>query len=460
MNRIFFKILLLLLLVISGILVWQWNIYSDQKSESNLQTFETSETISMSVTDRKIEINHKIMGLPAGNYVLQNIKNKKISCQEDEKGCDITNNNKLKTNGGAIKLTYSLTKSKATAYVLNNWAVQIKDVKMNQTQVDITHYGKNIGVWAAGANIIGQSKKGKFSYFVFEGNDGVFPLYYQNKELKKAENNGITVYGDSNNTVINATKRYEVKPSLTIVTSSKLNSFTSKYLLIRSDKDKIIQLLSNRYYKKNYPFNNKKEEWLQSLIGVYVINEKVEGKSKKLMVGLKQLSKAQQDQFTSLLKKNYGHEFSASYLDELLSEATGMKSNYFKRNKSEERPVSPFYLMNNAKWFNDKGEEVSDVESITMNSKHYYSLTQVAKHLGFKMEPISSSQIYLTNGSKSFRLYPGESTFLYNETAYSIKGELLKEINNKFYISEEYMLKIFNILVREQDNELQLISLN
>ena len=93
-----------------------------------------------------------------------------------------------------------------------------------------------------------------------------------------------------------------------------------------------------------------------------------------------------------------------------------------------------------------------------MNSKRYYSLTQVTEHLGFKMEQISSTHIYLTDGSSSFRLYPGETTFLYNDKAYSIKGELLKELNNEFYISEEYMLKIFNIFVREQDNELQLIS--
>ena len=56
----------------------------------------------------------------------------------------------------------------------------------------------------------------------------------------------------------------------------------------------------------------------------------------------------------------------------------------------------------------DKGES-SDIESITMNSKRYYSLTQVTKHLGFKMELLVSTHIYLTDGSRSFRLYPGET---------------------------------------------------
>ena len=200
----------------------------------------------------------KLCGLPAGHYVLQNIKNKQISCQEDKKDCEITNKDKLKTTGGTIKLTYSLKNSKASAYVLNNWAVQIKDVNMNQTHVEITHYGKNVGVWVAGANIVGQTKKENISFFVFAGNNGVFPLYYQNKGLKKAEENGFTVYGDSANTVLKAVKQYEVNSPFTFVISNKVDSFTSKLLLIRSNKEKMMQVLSNRYYTKNYLLKIKK----------------------------------------------------------------------------------------------------------------------------------------------------------------------------------------------------------
>lgn len=458
MNRIFFTLLLLLLLVTGGVLMWQWNIYKENSTD--VQTFESNETISMSVTDHKIEIIHEIRGLPAGNYVLQNINKKQISCQEDKKSCNLSNKAMLKTAGGTIKLTYSLKKSKASAFILYNWAVQIKDVNINQTQVEITHYGKNTGIWAAGANIVGQTRKENISYFVFVGNNGVFPLYYQNKGLKKTENNGFTVYGDLSNTVIKAAKQYEVKPPFTFIISNKVDSFTSESLLIRSNKEKMMQVFSSRFYNKNYPITNKEEKWLQSLIGAYVLDEKVEGKTKKLMIELsKQLSSEQREQFISLLNKNQGHDFSSTYLDALLSEATGMRSNYFDRNKSENRPVSPLYFMNNAKWIDSNGAG-SDVESITMNSKRYYSLKQVANYLGFKMVKISNRQIYLTDGSKSYRLYPGESTFLYNDKVYSIKGELLKVLNHKPYISEEYLMKIFNTFVREQDNEFQLISLN
>ncbi len=460
MNRILLAILLILLLFTGGVLLWQWNIYTDSKSDLDSKTTEADETIRMSVTDQDIKIIHEITSLPAGNYDLQNIEGKQLSCLEDKKECKITNKDKLQTTGGSIQLTYSLKKSKASAFVLNNWAVQIKDVKMNQTQVEITHYGKNVGVWVAGARNVGQTKKKNISYFVFTGNDGVFPLFYRNKGLKKVENNGFTVYGSSANAVIKAAKQYEVKTPFTFVISNNVDSFTSEFLLIRPNKDYILEVLSNRFYNKNYPFKNKQEKWLQSLIGAYVVDEEVEGKTKKLMIELsKQLSKVQQDYFASLLKENRGHDFSASYLDKLLSEVTGMESDYFIRNKSEKHLISPLYFMNHAIWYDAK-EKGAAIESITMNNKRYYSLTQVTKHLGFKMERVSSTHIYLTDGSRSFRLYPGKSTFLYNEKAYSIKGELLKELNNKFYISEEYMLKIFNILIREKDNELQLINLN
>ena len=185
---------------------------------------------------------------------------------------------------------------------------------MNQTQVEITHYGKNVGVWVAGARNVGQTKKKNISYFVFTGNDGVFPLFYRNKGLKKVEDNGFTVYGSSANAVIKAAKQYEVKTPFIFVISNNVDSFTSQSLLIRPNKDYILEVLSNRFYNKNYPFKNKQEKWLQSLIGAYVVDEEVEGKTKKLMIELsKQLSKAQQDHFASLLKENRGHDFSASY---------------------------------------------------------------------------------------------------------------------------------------------------
>ena len=194
--------------------------------------------------------------------------------------------------------------------MLDQWAIEIKDVKMNKTHVEITHYGKNVGIWAAGADLVGQTKKENISYFVFTGNDGLFPLYYQNKVLKKVESNGFTVYGNSANPVIKAAKKYEVKTPFTFVISNKVDSFTSQSLLIRPNKEKWFKVLSNRYYNQNYPFKNKEEKWLQSLIGAYVLDEKVEGKVKQLMSELsKQLSKEQQIAFYFITQKKSWSEF-------------------------------------------------------------------------------------------------------------------------------------------------------
>lgn len=460
MNRIFFIILLLLLLVTGGVLAWQWNIYSENKSDSDFRTIQATETIDMTVTSKAIEINHMIEGLPAGNYVIQNSKNTKVTCQKESKACQSINKDALKTNGGTIQLIYQLKKPKASAYVLNDWALSIKDVSMTQTHVELTHYGKNIGIWAAGATLVGQTKKENISYSVFTGSDGAFPLYYQSKALTKAENNGFTVYGDTNQTVMKAAERYEVEPPFTLIISNEMKSFTSKFMLIRSNKEYMVQVLSNRFYNKNYPIKKQEEQWLQSLIGAYVLDEKVTGKPKKLMTELeKDLSEEKLEQFTSLLKKNRGQNFSSRYLDTLLSEAAGMNTDYFSRNKSKKSALSPLYFINQATWYDENGEG-KDIESITLDSKRYYSLPQVAEQLGFKMERVSPTHLFLSDGSRSFRLYPGKTTFLYNEKVYSIKGELLKEFNNEFYISEDYMLKVFSVFVREKDNELQLFSLN
>ena len=78
MNRILLTILLILLLFTGGVLMWQWNIYTDNKSDLDNKTTEANETIRMSVTNQNIKINHEITGLPAGNYYLQNIEEQTI----------------------------------------------------------------------------------------------------------------------------------------------------------------------------------------------------------------------------------------------------------------------------------------------------------------------------------------------------------------------------------------------
>ena len=461
MHRIFITILLLLLVVTGGVLFWQWNIYSEKSAELN-QNSKANEMIHMEINDHTIKIIHEISGLPAKSYHLVNPKKAKVSCREGEQDCKLSGeqNQMIKTKGGTIQLSYTLRRPIVSAYVLDKWAIELDGVDMTKTRVEITHYGKKTGMWAAGAHLVGQTKKENISYFVFEGTDGVFPLYYQNSPLKQVEADGVTVYGDISNTLLKAAKQYKVKTPCTLIVSNKVSPYSSEHLLIGRSKDKMTQVLANRYYNNNYPFKDKSEKWLQSLIGAYILGERVEGKSKLMIAELsKQLTAEQQAAFVHLLKKNQGNEFSASLLDKWLMEVTGLKTNYFKSNKSEKAKLSTLLFMNNVKWYDKKGNS-SDVESITMNSKRYYSLKQIATNLGFQYEIISDNHIYLTNGKTTFRFFPGEKTFLYNETAYSISGELLKKINNKFYISEEYLPKIFSVVVREQDHELQLISLN
>lgn len=461
MHRIFITILLLLLVVTGGVLFWQWNIYSEKSAGLN-QNSKANEIIHMEINDHTIKIIHEISGLPAKSYHLVNPKKSKVSCQEGKQDCKLLGkqNPMIKTKGGTIQLSYTLHRPIVSAYVLDKWAIELGGVDMTKTRVEITHYGKKVGVWAAGAHLVGQTKKENISYFVFEGTEGVFPLYYQNKTLKQVEADGVTVYGELSNAVFKAVKQYEVKKPCTLIVSNKVSPYSSEHLLIGRSKDKITQVLANRYYNKNYPFKEKSEKWLQSLIGAYVLGEQVEGKSKLMIAELsKQLTAEQQATFVDLVKTNQGNEFSAALLDKWLTKVTGLKTNYFKSNKIEKAKLSSLVFINNVKWYDKKGNS-SDVESVTLNSKRYYLLKQIATNLGFQYEIISDNHIYLTNGKKTFRFFPGEKTFLYNETAYSTNGELLKKMNNKFYISEEYLFKIFSVMVREQDHELQLISLN
>lgn len=450
-----------MLLAIGGLLTWQWNLYSVQ-GNSITSLDNTSETIDLTVNRDNIQIKHKISGVPAGSYQIKGLNYKKFTCHEDNKACHFSKKqtNKLITNGGTLLFTYKIKKINQTAFVLNHWAVQLQGVNIKNTRVEITNNGKNTGVWAAGASLIGETNKENISYFVFEGKEGVFPLYFQKQPLKKVKQDGIIVYGDHTGKLLQVANKSEVQLPYTLIISDKVKPFSSPHLRIVSSKTQIKQLLIAQYGKKNFPIQKKGEEWLQFFLTSYVLNEKMDGKSLKLKTELeKELTHKQQATFLSLIKKEKGHPFSATFLDELLSKATGLDTNYFENNKIQNKKFIPLYFINHAKWV-DKNGDGTNVESITIQSQRYFLLKDITTCLGFNYEIINHNQIYITNGSTSFRLYPGENTFLYNDKAYSIKDHLLMEFNHQFYINEKYLLKIFNVFVREQNGELQIISLN
>jgi len=461
-KRLFFTILFLLLLIMGGVLFWQWNVYLEKQSaQSKHISYQVNETIHMEVKGRYIEVEHEFFGLPTGNYQLNFQKSIKPVCQEDDKSCQQSGNQKqnLETNGGTLRFTYKLKKSTSQAFVLDNWAVQLEQVKIENTRVEITDYSNKVGIWAAGARLIGETEKEKISYYVFEGREGTFPLYYQQKKSKQFEAGDVMVYGASSGRLVQAVQKYEAIAPITLIITTAASPFSSEHLLIGPSVDKLAHVLSKRYYQTYYPFSNKKERWLQSVIGAYVRDEKPKGKAKQLYEELaKGLTKEQQAAFVSVLKKKRGQEFSAEYLDELLSNVTGLVTHYFELNKVKSHKVHPLIFINQAKWLNRDGEH-SVVQSVTVRLKRYYLLEQVTEKLGFHAEWVNQ-HFYLNNGSKTFRLYPGKKVFLYNEKAHSVEGTLLTQFNNQYYISEDYMLKVFNVFVREQNNELELVDLN
>jgi hypothetical protein len=323
--------------------------------------------------------------------------------------------------------------------------------------VEVTHNGKNAGVWAAGATLVGQANKDTLSYFVFEGNEGIFPLFFQKQSLKRVEKNGIVVYGTPSHTLIQTVETYEVEAPRTFIITNNVPPFSSENLWIGRSPATMAKALSEQEMVKKYPFQKKEEKWLHSFIAAYVLGDKAEGKARALIAELEnKLTTKQLAAFKEALKKEQGHEFSAAFMDEVLSRITDRKTPYFENNKVKKRKLISLYFVNNAKWIDKDGER--SVESITMNNTRYYLLTDITENLGFTYEKLST-HLYLTNGATSFRLYPGKTTFLYNEKAYSIKGDLLMEFRNQFYISEKYVRKVFSIFVREKDNQLELVSL-
>lgn len=458
-KRTFFLTLLLLLLSIGGILLWQWNVYSENKkiNESNAK-YAVDEIIQINATGSQLKIKHEIANLPKGTYELIIQKAKKLTCSKQGDNCEKDGHNITKSDGGVLVLNYTVAKPKKAAFVLHNWAVKLKNVDVERSTVEITDTSKDSGVWASGGKRIGAKKKDLIKYYLFEGQDGSYPLYYQEKNIKHNVKGVFTVYGHLPKGLLKKVKAYHEGP-LTIVFTNYPITFESKSLIVVPNQSKAIQAVRNQYVMEHYPFEKESEQWLGTYIAGQISNEKGEGKVKKMIAGIdKGLTEEEKTKFISLLENEEGATFTAKRLDQLLTEAVSHESKYFRSNRNQAKAYVSLQFMGTSTWMNIQGES-SEIPFVRYQTKNYYPLKTIAENLNFKYEAISKEQIYLTNNSQSYRFFIGEKTFLYNEKVHSVSGQLLKRINDEVYVNEAYLLKVFNVMIRESSQGKQLISL-
>ncbi|RFU71154.1 hypothetical protein D0469_04240 [Peribacillus saganii] len=470
MVRTFFSILMMLSTAIAGMLLWQWQWYSENRDKTTeIINPHAVQYLKITHTKGAVTVEQTIKGLPAGTYTVENQNIQKWSCIENQTS-NCTPKEKagktVRSNGKQLRFSYSFPlNSNKPSFVLMNWSLRIKNISIDNTRVEIIESGNRKGMWAAGAPVLANKVKKYIDYYVFEGNAESFPLYFHSGKLSHRKlSNKLEIYGelapDQASRLKQAVAEISDFPFLAIIATDQYPEYKAGNLMIISSLQGLEQELLTQYLQLQYPFLDKQETWLQSYIGQLLFSQKTQSEKVHLINKSieEELSADQQSRFIEILKEEKGRIYSAQLLDALLSKAAGQKTSFFTENRFTAKSVIPLYFIENKNVLVNRNE-INGERAIYIKNQRFYPFETVASSLGYAINMVNPTHYLITRDSNSYRFYLDKSSFLFNDKTYGISENPFLTLNEKVYIQEIWLNEIFQTFVRENKNEIEIVEL-
>lgn len=461
MRRTLYSLTFILLIVTSGILFWQWRVFSEGQEQSEKEKPSAVEQlIHIQQTNNRLSIKQTVLDLKAGNYAISNPMEVAYIIEGKDEMAPASV--KVSEDQSSVTFIYDIPfNMNVSSRLFTDWAVVLDDTVTVKTKVEVTVEADNrLGSWAAGAPLIGKAKKENIDYYVFEENGPIYPLYYQSSELLFTKLNDKTsvFYEESGKINIeqleNVLSEFPTLQGRTSILTSKHNDALTEDLIIFNNTRSVVQLSETLAYihvNTILPFQNEEERWQQHIIGDLAEGTKLGGEKAGQMAHILKMNLLEND--LELFVNSVMEEkkpLSSGLLDQELSEVLDKNTAFFSLNSVETAPLVPLYFY--------------DERTVVMNGVHIEEpllyidnrklvpFLSIVSQAGFHYEIFDSGDVLLTKGEDILRMYPDEKVFILNGIDYSVKTAPITMIQSKLYIYDSWLHDIFGIkLMEEQD---------
>lgn len=452
---------LFLLSMVGGLLLFQWNNYSEQINEQTSEKIAVDQHIIVESKTNKLQVKQTVDGLsPEHSYQLiipDNIS--EWTCTtDDNKSCQIEKNQlTVEQNDRTVTFSYFIPfKKESESLLLDHWAISMQQVAFKNTKVEVVESVRRAGSWIAGAPLVGFEKFDFIDYFVFEGENGLFPLYWQSKRLTSIhhqdEFNLFMKEGStySLNTSCDFLSKLPNFPYTTVVVTDTHAPVRKKGLMITNKPPMGIELdrqLALQYYLQRSTV--KYDDWLYDLLVAHLIGVDVESKKgKQVMQELNDSLSASERQtlFEHITLDN--SSYSIEEMDEVLSKIKGLPTTFFKQNMDHVDTVPLYFVDSKKVSINNKQ---MDLDVIIRNKTRFFPFIETMKGLGFEVEHLSE-QILLNKEKMSMRFFIDKNIFILNEEDYGLLEKPLVDINGEIYIEQKWLRTIFDVNMNEEGN--------
>lgn len=462
-------LLVFLIIIIAGLIGYQWLMYDKLGKTTERVQIENLEVEAEVVhNEGKLSITQKVSKLGQDSFLIEMPNGAKdFECLfANGETCNTkkeSNFNRIEV-GNELQLTFRYVlpvEEGENEYWQEDGFVQFfsndqKPLLENFTVTLLEEVAKT-NMWFSGALSEVRVDKEHISYFAWMKKDAtVFPLYMSKAQLEKDDRFDpyLSVF------TFNAEKEdlghwYVQFPSnsgLTIVQSIGNKIYKAPLLVVipRGYNTNEIEELAIQAYLLHYKKpKSDKIEWILDVLPSFILERPTgEGKefemSKELVENLQtEIKKG----FASwLLKPNKSMTgISIEDLDKKLSEIGGFKTIFFEKNESKNDPIIPLYFIDKRTVFYEEKEINLNWNAVEKNNILLFPFRETLENTGFDVKALTErDQFQITKGDKSW-------TFPLDKEA-----NPLEFIGEDLYISERGLEEFLNIEVIKRDGGIYL----
>lgn len=455
-----------LLLVVSGLLFFQYQAYSD-KVESGEEDFNYTQEIEIVYRKDSLDIRQHFYNLP-NNTIEINWPIHAVSPDcflESKNSCERLNETKTQFNKSDIhtqSLSYiiPLNKGLTSQQLLKDIFVTLENGHATYSTVHITTDSDVSGKWITGLPIVGEQQLKLVNYAMFSGTGPVTELYYQTGKVKlQEETKQVSVYSANPipKNFKEALKKLKLlnEDHIVIIHSNNDGQQGERVIFL---KDLTIESLNKNVLltqvKSQYDFG-KSPSWLIEVVTSFISDTEFENaKTKKIVQTLKKkMSKDELEKWKEQLVELQGKKVNAKVLDEILTKVLKKHTEYFSLNEST-KDVYPFVFNDNRELYVE-AKPIDDVNVIFKDNQIYYTVRPLLAHLGYETT-VGANGLYVQNEVNKYRFPLKYHFYMFNNKRYNTISEPIIMIGGEYYIEETWLQKLFMVEITKKEKSISL----
>lgn len=459
----------ILVLVVSGVLFFQYQAYSSDLETGN-GTFHYSQEIEIVYRENSLDIRHHFKNLPNQKV--------KIKWPEDATNptCFIDNENSC--NRLSEEVSYfekGETKSQSVSYIipiegglkdkmlLQNIFATLTNGEVSYSVIHISTDSKTVGQWITGLPLVGQQQLSLVNYTMFSGNGTASDLYWQAGELKAQEQTPVlTIYAQQaiskdflksleNLKFLNDEHIAIIQEKNPVAQHDERLLFLPTLTAQAVEQEVILSQIHSQYNFENSP------AWLAEVVASYLVKDTIGSeKTKEMVQTLKDYMTASQQLAWQEAMDNLGQEsISPETMDKLLSTVLNGKTSYFQLNAAQDGTYP--LLMEDERSIYVDGIHKKDVHVILYEGQVLYSADTLLPYLGYTAGE-GKNGYYVNSDNRTFR-FPKESGFyVFNQRRYSTISDPIIKIVDHYYVEEAWLQRLFLVELQKSDGRIQVLT--